>query len=293
MLSEEIQFVNQITDLYNQILKLKSLRPSNECDTLFEKLETLCMTADTNIDVQKMSHEVQGMRSHLIKLHGEATGYLEKHFSEILGSLEDNPVDHVDLYPSYLLTVNMIKLELDLIRKHTLRLPTKIAFVGSGSIPMSSIVLAKFHLPNTTFHNFDIDHQANALATHLVSRDPDLSQRLFFYTTDILNMTAVILREYDVIFLASMVGLTKEAKVKAIEHLEKHMAPGALLMLRSSHGLRSFIYQSVDSCDLKGFNVLTIHHPMSNKVPTSVVIARKLGRKSTYEENNGVRSGKI
>ncbi|CAH8320320.1 unnamed protein product [Eruca vesicaria subsp. sativa] len=106
-------------------------------------------------------------------------------------------------------------------------------------------------------------------------------------------MTSLILREYDVIFMASMVGLTREAKAKAIEHLEKHMAPGALLMLRSSHGLRSFIYQSVDPSDLKGFDVLTIHHPMTNDVPTSVVIARKLGGKSTYEEKNGIRSGKI
>lgn len=46
----------------------------------------------------------------------------------------------------------------------------------------------------------------------------------------------------DVVLLAELVGLDKEAKVKAIEYLEKHMAPEALLMLRSGHGLRAFIY---------------------------------------------------
>lgn len=55
------------------------------------------------------------------------------------------------------------------------------------------------------------------------------------------------------------------------------MAPGALLMLRSGHGLRAFIYHIVDPSDLKGFEVLTVYHPMTNDVVNSVVVARKLG----------------
>ncbi|KAG2247042.1 hypothetical protein Bca52824_086670 [Brassica carinata] len=61
-------------------------------------------------------------------------------------------------------------------------------------MPLSSITLAKFHLPNTGFYNFDIDPPANALASHLVSRDPDLSRRLIFHTTDLLNITTEVLR---------------------------------------------------------------------------------------------------
>lgn len=143
------------------------------------------------------------------------------------------------------------------------------------------------------FHNFDIDPQANALASRLVSRDPDLSHRMIFHTTDLLNMTTEILSDYDVVFLAALVGLDKEGKVKAIEHLEKHMAPGSLLMLRSAHGLRAFLYHIVDPCDLKGFELLTIYHPMTNEVVNSVVIARKLGGQTTSGMNNGVRSDQI
>ncbi|KAF3527913.1 hypothetical protein DY000_02041917 [Brassica cretica] len=79
-------------------------------------------------------------------------------------------------------------------------------------MPLSSITLAKFHLPNTSFYNFDIDPPANALASHLVSRDPDLSRRLIFHATDLLNITTEVLREYDVVLLAALVGLDKEAK---------------------------------------------------------------------------------
>ncbi|KAL1194827.1 Nicotianamine synthase 1 [Cardamine amara subsp. amara] len=281
MACQEDNFVNQITELYEKILKLESLKPSKEVDTLFEQLFTMCLPTDTSLDVTKMSHEVQDMRSNLIKLRGEAVGYLEQHYSTIWGSLEDNPLHHIDLFPTYTNYLNLSKLEFDLIMQHTTHVPTKIAFVGSGPMPLSSIILAKFHLPNTTFHNFDINPQANALASRLVSRDPDLSRRMVFHTTDLLNITTEILSDFDVVFLAALVGLDKEGKVKAIEHLEKHMGHGSLLMLRSGHGVSAFLYQIVDPCDLKGFEVLTIYHPMANEFVNSVVIAHKLGGQTT------------
>ncbi|KAG7546107.1 S-adenosyl-L-methionine-dependent methyltransferase [Arabidopsis suecica] len=235
-----------------------------------------CLPTETNIDVKKMCPKVQAIRTNLIKLRSEAVGNSEQHFSTVLASLEDNPLHHLDLYPYYTNYLKLTKLEFDLLTKHSSHVPIKIAFVGSGSMPFTSIVLAKFHLPNTTFHNIDIDPQANSLASRLVSRDLDLSSRMIFHTTDILDATE-ILRGYDVVFLASLVGVDKEAKLKVIEHLENHMAPGALLMLRSARGLRSFLYVDVDPCDLKGFEVLEIYHPsMSDGFVNSVMVARKI-----------------
>uniref|UniRef100_A0A1J3D5K7 Nicotianamine synthase n=1 Tax=Noccaea caerulescens TaxID=107243 RepID=A0A1J3D5K7_NOCCA len=280
--------VKQIIDLYDQISKLESLKPSKNVDTLFGQLVSTCLPTDTNIDVTKMSEEVKDMRSKLIKLCGEAEGYLEQHFSTILGSLQEdgNPLDHLHIFPYHDNYLKLSKIEFDLLSQHTTHVPTKIAFVGSGPMPLTSIVLAKFHLPNTTFHNFDIDSHANTLASSLVSRDPDLSKRMIFHTTDVLNANEG-LDQYDVVFLAALVGMDKEAKVRAIEHLEKHMAPGAVLMLRSAHALRAFLYPIVDSSDLKGFQLLTIYHP-TDDVVNSVVIARKLGG-STTAGINGTR----
>ncbi|KAL1197080.1 Nicotianamine synthase 1 [Cardamine amara subsp. amara] len=280
--------VKQIIDLYDQISKLESLKPSKNVDTLFGQLVSTCLPTDTNIDVTNMSEEVKDMRANLIKLCGEAEGYLEQHFSTILGSLQEdqNPLDHLHIFPYYTNYLKLGKLEFDLLSQHASHVPAKIAFVGSGPMPLTSIVLAKFHLPNTTFHNFDIDSHANTLASSLVSRDPDLSKRMIFHTTDVLNANEG-LDQYDVVFLAALVGMDKESKVKAIKHLEKHMAPGAVLMLRSAHALRAFLYPIVDSSDLKGFQLLTIYHP-TDDVVNSVVIARKLGG-STMTGVNGTR----
>ena len=84
----------------------------------------------------------------------------------------------------------------------------------------------------------------------------------------------MLLKDYEVVFFAALVGMDKEDKVKFVDHLAKYMAPGALLMLRSAHGAHAFLYPLLDPCDLHGFEVLSVFHP-TDEVINSVVIARK------------------
>lgn len=276
MAFQESRFENQILDLYEQISKLESLRPSKTVNTLFEQLISTCLSTETDIVLEKMGPRVQEIRSNLIKLYGEAEGYLEQHFSVSLGSLAENPINHLHLYPHYTDYLKLTKFEFNLLTQYTRRVPTKIAFVGSGSMPYTSILLAKLHLPNATFYNYDIDAEANSLASRLVSRDPDLSSRMIFDTADILNVTET-LRDYDVVFLAALVGTEKEVKVKVIQHLAKNMSRGKLLMLKTVKGPRAFLYPLVDPCDLKGFHVLKVYHPsLYDGFMNSVIVARKL-----------------
>ncbi|XP_010544204.1 PREDICTED: nicotianamine synthase 3 [Tarenaya hassleriana] len=273
---QDDRLVNKICDLYDRISKLESLKPSENVDTLFKELVSTCIPPNPNVDVTKMCEKVQEIRANLIKICGEAEGYLENHFSSILTSFNDNPLHHLDVFPYYTNYLKLSKLEFDLLTQHlNCSLPKTVAFVGSGPLPLTSIVLARFHLKDTTFHNFDVDPSANSLASRLVSSDPDLSQRMFFHTTDIMDVTER-LKDFDVVFLAALVGMDKADKVKVIEHLQKHMAPGAVLMLRSAHGPRAFLYPIVEPRDLKGFEVLSIYHP-TDEVINSVVVSRKFG----------------
>ena len=85
-----------------------------------------------------------------------------------------------------------------------------------------------------------------------------------------MNVTNA-LKDYEVVFLAALVGMDK---VKFVDRLAKYMAPGALLMLRSAHGTRAFLYPVLDPCDLCGFEVLSEFHPTDDLI-NSVAIARK------------------
>lgn len=263
--------VGKVCELYDVISSLENLNPSKHVNTLFTQLVLTC-TSPCPIDVTKLCKRVHEIRSKLIKLCGKAEGLLESHFSTFIAS-HDNPLNHISLFPYYSNYLKLGQLEFDMLIKHCNQVPTKVAFVGSGPLPLTSIVLASYHLRTTCFHNFDIDPLANSKALNLVSSDPDLSKRMFFHTEDVMEVSNG-LKEYEVVFLAALVGMEREEKVQAIDHLAKHMAPGAILLLRSAHGARAFLYPVIDPCDLHGFDVLSVFHP-TDEVINSVIIARK------------------
>ncbi|GFZ07221.1 nicotianamine synthase 3 [Actinidia rufa] len=264
--------VEQVCEIYEKISKLESLKPSEDVNKLFTQLVLTCMPPSP-IDVTKLCRRVQEIRCKLITLCGEAEGLLESHFSTLLGSFH-NPIGHLNLFPYFSNYLKLTHLEFTILTQHTTLVPTRVAFVGSGPLPLTSIVLATNHLTAATFHNYDVDPSANSLASHLVSTDPDLSKRMFFHTSECNGGYKSELKEYEVVFLAALVGMAKEEKKGFIDHLAKYMAPGAILMLRSAHGARAFLYPVVDACDLRGFEVLSVFHP-TDEVINSVVIARK------------------
>uniref|UniRef100_A0A7N0VNJ2 Nicotianamine synthase n=1 Tax=Kalanchoe fedtschenkoi TaxID=63787 RepID=A0A7N0VNJ2_KALFE len=268
---QEAELVSTVCEIYEKLSRLESLKPSKEVNKIFTQLVEMCVPPSP-IEVTKLPKHLQEMRCKLIKICGEAEGLMESHYSAILGSFE-SPLDHLDLFPYHTNYIKLGQLEFNILSKHYPHVPTQIAFVGSGPLPLTSVVLASKHLTNTTFHNYDIDESANSLATKLVSSDADLSKRMVFHTTNIMNVTDA-LKEYEVVFLAALVGMDKDAKIQVIDHLAKHMSPGATLMLRSAHGARAFLYPVIDPCDLRGFEVLSIYHP-TDEVINSVVIARK------------------
>ncbi|XP_057439051.1 nicotianamine synthase-like [Lotus japonicus] len=285
MVCQEELLIEKVCSLYSQISTLESLKPSKNVDTLFTELVLTCMPPSP-IDVTNLTKNVQDIRSHLIRLCGEAEGHLESHYSTILGS-HKNPLDHLHIFPYYNNYLKLGLLEYTILTQNSIHVPEKIAFIGSGPLPLTSIVLASNHLISTTFHNYDIDSSANSSAQKLVLSDPDLSNRMVFHTSDILDVTKE-LEDYDVVYLAALVGMNKEEKNRIIDHLAKYMAPGAVLMLRSAHGARAFLYPVVEASDLQGFEVLSVFHP-TDEVINSVVIARKYSTTpSTHSLDQGL-----
>ncbi|KAL1564412.1 Nicotianamine synthase 3 [Salvia divinorum] len=273
MVCQRDPLVQKVVQLYESISKLEDLSPSKEVDALFTELVHVCIPPHP-IDPTKLCPEIQEMRGKLISLCGHAEGLMEKHFSTLLASLE-RPLDHLSLFPYYSNYLKLSRLEFDLLAHHS-PAPARVAFVGSGPLPLTSIVLAANHLKSTVFHNFDIDASANAMASNLVAPHPEISERMEFYTGDIMDVPGAVLREYDVVFLA-LVGMDVEEKMHVVEHLAKNMAAGAILMLRSAHGARAFLYPVVDPRHLRGFELLSLYHP-TDDVINSVVVARRCTR---------------
>ncbi|GKE41440.1 nicotianamine synthase, S-adenosyl-L-methionine-dependent methyltransferase [Tanacetum coccineum] len=198
---EESILIEKVCQIYEQLSKLETLKPSKDVDNLFTQLVHACIP-HSSINIATLPPNIQEIRSKLIRLCGEAEGLLEAHFSTILGSFK-NPLHHLNIFPYYSNYLKLGRLEYDILNKHystTTEIPKRVAFIGSGPLPFTSIVLASYHLKDTTFHNYDIDSMANSMASCLVSADHDLSKRMVFHTADIMDVTDD-LKNYDVIFL--------------------------------------------------------------------------------------------
>ncbi|KAL5198725.1 hypothetical protein ABZP36_002237 [Zizania latifolia] len=271
---EEAQLVQKITGLAAAIAKLPSLSPSPDVNALFTELVLTCIPP-SRVDVDELGPDAQDMRARLIRLCADAEGKLEAHYSDLLAA-HDNPLDHLSLFPYFNNYIKLSQLEYGLLARHVPGPPpSRVAFVGSGPLPLSSLVLAVRHLPATSFDNYDICGEANERARRLVRADDGLGARMAFHTSDVAHVTRD-LGAYDVVFLAALVGMAAEEKARVVEHLGWHMAPGAALVVRSAHGARGFLYPVVDPEEIRrgGFDVLAVHHP-EGEVINSVIIARK------------------
>jgi nicotianamine synthase len=79
---------------------------------------------------------------------------------------------------------------------------------------------------------------------------------------------------YDLVYVAAMVGPHRGDKSRVVEHLYRRMRPGALLLARSAHSLRTLLYPPLALRDLAGFRPLIVLDPHT-EVVNSLVIAEK------------------
>lgn len=263
--------ITQIMQLHASISKLESLRPCKQVNSHFTHLVKLC-TLPSTIDIEALPKEVQDMRDSLINLSGHAEGLLELEFSTFI-SLTPEPMKNVTLFPYYGNYVKLANMESKILKENGVLSPKKVAFVGSGPMPLTSIVMATHHMESTHFDNFDIDEKANEVARKIVASDSALEKRMKFETQDVMEVRER-LGQYDCIFLAALVGMSREAKVKILGHIRKYMKEGGTLLVRSAKGARAFLYPIVEERDMVNFEVLTIFHP-TNDVINSVVLLRK------------------
>ncbi|SPT16218.1 unnamed protein product [Triticum aestivum] len=156
---EEEALVKKITGLAAAIGELPSLSPSPAVNALFTELVTSCIPAST-VDVDALGPEAQEMRARLIRLCADAEGHLEAHYSDLLAA-HDNPLDHLTLFPYFNNYIKLSQLEHGLLARHVPGpAPARVAFLGSGPLPLSSLVLAARHLPDASFDNYDISGAA-------------------------------------------------------------------------------------------------------------------------------------
>ena len=146
-------------------------------------------------------------------------------------------------FPYYKNYVDLIRMETNAIAMvNPDRSLHKFAILGSGPLPLSAFCLRNSLMGNDVkVTNVDRDSLAIATSSEMslkLGYNPD---QVCFQCVDVQEQT-IEFAGFDVVCLASLVGSTSLYKKSIIRNVVGRMKPGALLLLRSSHSLRSLLY---------------------------------------------------
>lgn len=178
--------------------------------------------------------------------------------------------------------VDLTRLELNMILALSIDPPRKFAFIGSGPLPLSSLCIADSLTreggEKALVHNIDNHHGAIEQSSEMCRMLGIHAECLRFQCAEATSAEG--LEEYDVVYLASLVGTTQAQKTEIISTLVKRIRPGALLVLRTAHSLRSLLYPLINvSTKMASGDAerLVMMHPYNHLVNSVVICQIKSG----------------
>jgi nicotianamine synthase len=123
--------------------------------------------------------------------------------------------------------------------------------------------------------NVDCDLQAIEMSRKVVQEEPNLAKKMLFLHLNAVDLMSSHIRDYDVIFMALMVGSSREEKLSILKHLHEIMVSGQVLFIRTVHGtIREIRYVRVDMLDLEeiGFQKLLATHKYIDHMAMSATL---------------------
>lgn len=212
-------------------------------------------------------------------------------------------------FPYYDNYEELTRLELCAILSATKTGPRRVAFIGSGPLPLTSLCLLQAlkrdalvtslssPASTSTSHNhntpegtdtdasspivvLNVDYDATAIAASLslslALGEP--ARGMEFICAD-ASSPSKDLAEFDVVYMAALVGISQAEKEDIMLRVVGRMRAGALLVVRSSWGLRTCLYPEVDLATetlLGRLEPCVVVHPYG-QVVNSLIVARVRG----------------
>jgi nicotianamine synthase len=290
--------------IYDAFLRQSDLSPSPAVNAIFSELVSLCIQPYTSATVVQVLSDkrIRNLSAQLRKICSTGEYLLERHWTgQILAA--DDGILHASwttltyltpltayaalrLFPYYDNYMDLARLEINAIQSVHPNPIESIAFIGSGPLPLTSLCFsALLSPPPKRLHNIDNCPHAIADSSKLCARltgnvpaGPDSinADKLSFQLADAAEVQD--LRSFEVVFLAGLVGDTEKEKRRILGKVVAQCKEGALVVLRSAHGLRKLLYQQIGVGVLAefGLEVLLVVHPW-NHVVNSVVVCRVTG----------------
>lgn len=152
-------------------------------------------------------------------------------------------------FPYYENYVDLTKMELGAISSASPKTQGhRFAFLGCGPLPLSSLCILCQLQQSHCLHNhqpfiLNIDCCPDAIccATNLCT-SLGIPETSMAFLCDHARGTQHDLSDFDVVYIAALVGATSKEKREIFSAVLKRMRPGALLVVRTAHSLRALLY---------------------------------------------------
>ncbi|KAK4235197.1 putative nicotianamine synthase [Achaetomium macrosporum] len=319
--SEKVRWLVQtVTQTHAELLKLPNLRPGKAINQLLGNLVSVCSEIhDRDTVEQVLTHPcIHPLLPSLRQICASAESCLELHWAEHILAGQDQGSQEVlarlKSFPYYANYEELTRLELCAILSATRTAPRRVAFLGSGPLPLTSLCLLQALKEKrggpgggdglvqrmsvasgsgkgggvqeeggkeeeaedpVVVLNVDYDEAAIAASLSLCLALGETGRGMEFICAEATSAEKD-LAEFDVVYLAALVGMSQGEKESIILQVVDRMRQGALLVVRSSWGLRTCLYPEVDLATemlLKRLEPCVVVHPYG-QVVNSVIVAR-------------------
>lgn len=299
--------VQTVVQTHAELLKLPNLRPGKAINQLLGNLVSVCSEIhDRDIVEKVLTHpSINPLLPSLRQICASAESCLELHWAEHIMAgqpqgREEEVLARLRSFPYYDNYEELTRLELCAILSATKTAPRRVAFIGSGPLPLTSLCLLQAlkekrgvvqrmsaspgsaaggvqddDKEEVVVLNVDYDEAAIAASLSLCLALGEAGRGMEFICAEATSADKD-LAEFDVVYLAALVGMSQGDKEGIILQVVDRMRPGALLVVRSSWGLRTCLYPEVDLATetlLKRLEPCVVVHPYG-QVVNSVIVAR-------------------
>jgi nicotianamine synthase len=266
--------IAQVRALHEALLARPHLAPATGTNELFGRLVSLAIdpAAARDADAVLGDPAVARLLPSLRGLCADGEFELERSWAR---RIVDHPDPRAELarFPYHQNYRDLTRLEHHAVAGVTSSLPRRVLFIGSGPLPLTSLLLAERY--GCEVDNLDREPDAVRLGADVAAGLGGTGLR--FRLGDVLDgRDGYDWAGYDLVYLAALAGLDPDAKHQLLDHLGRRLRPGTVVLARSAHSLRGLLYPVLDPDDLPGLRTLAVVHPHTDVV-NSVVVAEVPG----------------
>jgi len=256
----------KLLELHEELSHAKNLEPSTKINAVFSELVEIVQNTPPGQSKEILEdEEIQTIKNSIRRMASEAESKLELFWTE--NALKSSDIEQtLRSFPYYSNYKEMTDLEIETMKSCDVDFARKVLFVGSGPLPLSSIMMARTY--GISIDNLDSDENACKHSKKILER-LGLSHKIDTIRGNVFEINNF--SAYQIIFIAALVGENEDEKKKIIDHVVSRSLKNTTIMMRSVSDLGVLLYPEVVLTSSKEIDLIQARETPKDIINTILV----------------------